>query len=221
MKKNNKSLPRYLLDLSYTAFLNGLFVLLPIILTFTLFNYVIKILQRILEPIHDLEPVFLHNIPYSELILTIFFIFLTGIIFRSFFLSSLLHLIENTIFKIPLLQQVYFGIKQIVQAFTVQEQIIFKKIVLVEFPRNNIYSVGFLTREIASELSPNPRKKFFNIFIPTTPNPTTGYLIIVPEEDFIIIDLTRQEAMSLIISGGIIQPERFKAKESPTQKREI
>lgn len=108
---------------------------------------------------------------------------------------------------------IYSGIKQLVQAFTVPEQLTFKKVVLIEFPRKDLYSIGFLTREIPADMAPNTVHKYFTIYIPTTPNPTTGFLIVAPENDFIIINISRQEAMSLIISGGIIQPERFVKSE--------
>ncbi len=94
------------------------------------------------------------------------------------------------------------------------EQLKGKKVVLVEFPRQQIYSLGFLTSELQPEIAPNKKQKFFNIFIPTAPNPTSGYFVIAPEEDLIIVDLTRQEAMAMIISGGIIQPERFTKKDT-------
>ena len=99
--------------------------------------------------------------------------------------------------------------KKLVQAFSVQDKISFKQVVLVEFPRLGIYSLGLLTSELRQDLAPDKDKKFFNIFIPTTPNPTSGYFVILPQDQVTIIDITRQEAMAMIISGGIIQPERF------------
>jgi len=203
-----------LLNYIKSIFLNGLLTILPIALTIGVFVYTFRLFKAILEPLNCMVPrviqeKVLYNIPHSEFILAFLLIILIGAIFKNFFLKSLLHEIESTFFKLPLMQPLYFGIKQLVQAFTVKDKLTFKKVVFVEFPRKEIYSIGFLTTELPPTLSPNQRKKFYNIFIPTTPNPTTGYLILVPEEDIIIVDLTRQEAMSLIISGGIIQPDRY------------
>lgn len=96
-----------------------------------------------------------------------------------------------------------------VKAFTAQDQLTFQQVVIMEFPRMGIYSIGFLTGQSAIHLHPTEGKNYFNVFIPTTPNPTSGFLVIAAEGDFTVVDLTRQEAMSLIISGGIIRPERF------------
>ena len=116
---------------------------------------------------------------------------------------------EEILFKVPLVRPIYSGIKQLIHAFSIQDKITFKKVVLVEFPRTGIYSLGFLTSELPVSIAPTTETKFYNVFIPTTPNPTSGYFIILSEKDFKEVDLTRQEAMAMIISGGIIQPERL------------
>ncbi len=203
-----------LVDTTKAIFLNGLLILLPITLTLAVFIFLLRILKGWLTPIYRLEPLYLQQIPHSEILLVIIFIFIIGAIFRFFFLKAFYHMVEAMLLKIPLFNPVYSGIKQLVQAFTVPDKLTFQKVVLIEFPRNGIYSIGFLTSEVPPALAPNPDKKYYKIFIPTTPNPTTGFLISVPDGEFKVIDLTRQEAMSLIISGGIVQPERFSKKYS-------
>ncbi len=215
-KKCKKGLLHAIGDTIQSIFINGLLVLLPITITIAIITYTVKLVQRWLQPIHRIEPAFLEQIPYSEFIFALVTIFVVGIIFKSFFLRTFLHTIERTFFNFPLMRQLYFGIKQIVLAFTTQDQIMFQRVVLVEFPRKEMYSLGFLTSETPVLLLPNTQKKYYNIYIPTTPNPTSGYLIIIAEDDIIDIDLTRQEAMSLIISGGIIRPERFKKSTENT-----
>lgn len=208
-----------LLDTIQSIFLNGLLVLLPITLTIAVVTYTIKLVQTWLQPLHRIEPAFLQKIPYSEFIFALLAICLAGIIFKSFFLRSFLHGFERIFFSLPLMRQLYFGIKQIVRAFTTQDQITFQHVVLVEFPRKEIFSVGFLISETPSMLLPNTDKKYFNIYVPTTPNPTSGFLIVVSETEFMHVDLTRQEAMSLIISGGIIRPdETFRRARNPVNK---
>lgn len=207
-----KSILFSIIDTIKGIFLNGLLITLPITLTLALFIFLFKILKGWLAPIYKLEPLYLQQIPHSEILVVICFIFIIGAIFRFFFLKTFHAILESALLKIPLLNPVYSGIKQLVQAFTMPEKLTFKKVVLVEFPRNGIYSIGFLTSEVPAALAPQADKKFYKIFIPTTPNPTTGFLISVPEGEFKVIDLNRQEAMSLIISGGIVQPERFSKK---------
>jgi uncharacterized membrane protein len=203
-----KTFTRRFFDYFKEIFLDGLLTILPITITLALFVFFFRLLKNWLTPISILIPTKFQTIPHSEIILVLLLILLIGAIFKTFLIRSFVNFVESIFFRIPLMNPVYSGIKQLVQAFTMPEQVTFKKVVLIEFPRTGVYSIGFLTREVPNEMSPGSRK-YVNIYIPTTPNPTTGYLIMVPDGDFIIIDITRQEAMSLIISGGIIQPERF------------
>jgi len=192
-----------------SIFLSGLFTILPLTLTLLLFKTSFNIIRGWIAPISRIEPKFLQDVAYSEFILVILFIFVLGIILKFFILKSLIHFVEDRIFfRIPLLRSVYSGIKQLVHALTQQDQLSFNKVVLVEFPSPGIYSIGFLTGEFLNMI-PSQTEPHFNIFIPTTPNPTTGFFVILPKEKFFEIDLTRQEAMALIISGGIIKPDRF------------
>ncbi len=195
----------------WSLFLQGLFTLLPIALTISLFNLTVKILRRWLHPMQELVPEYFKDIPYSELILSILAVFAIGLILRFFVMQPLVNFIENALVaRIPLVRPIYFGLKQLIGAFTMQDELTFKHVVLVEFPNKGVYSVGFLTSEVPKELSPFPEKSYCNVYIPTTPNPTTGYFTIMLRESCMELDITRQEAMALIISGGIIQPKRFK-----------
>ncbi len=210
-KKNKRPFLKYL-ELISATFLNGLIALLPLTLTVALFSFSLRLLKSWLEPIHRLEPTFMQRIPHSEIILVVLTIFIVGIILRVFILRTLAHGLEALIFKIPLVRPVYSGIRQLVQAFGMQDKVSFKSVVMVEFPRLGMYSIGFLTGEVPQEIAPGSQR-YFNVFVPTTPNPTTGFLIMVLQSDIKVVDLTRHEAMALIISGGIIQPDRLMKKE--------
>lgn len=209
-----KTLPGRIFTSLWNIFLSGLFTILPITLTIALFKFSFRLLKGWLKPVESmLEKTFLFDIPHSDILIVILFIFLVGLILRTWVLHQILLGIESLIFKIPLVRPVYSGIKQLVDAFNIKEdKMTIKRVVLAEFPRKGLYSVGFLTGELPTQIAPNTQEKFFNIFIPTTPNPTTGYYIILSEKELINVDLTRQEGMALIISGGIILPERFTKK---------
>lgn len=196
----------------WSSFLKGFLTLLPLTLTVAILNISFRILKNWLKPIYQLEPEFLKAIPFSEFLLTFFFIIIVGIIMNTFILSSLWAMFETLIGKIPLVRPIYAGTKQLVQAFNPHDNTTFKYVVIIEFPRQGAYSIGFMTSEAPAQLSPQPNTVYYNIFIPTTPNPTAGFFLIVPKHDVQITNLTRQEAMALIISGGIIQPERFNNK---------
>lgn len=191
-----------------TIFIKGLITILPVALTIAIVNFSFKMLKGWLHPLYDMEPTFLKQIPFSEFLLAFVAILVIGTIVNLFVLQALITLAESIVFKIPLVRPIYSGIKQLVQAFNPHD-VSFKKVVIIEFPRPGIYSIGFLTGEIISELAPDATTKYFSVFVPTTPNPTTGFYFMVAEEKVRVITISRQEAMALIISGGIIQPERF------------
>ncbi len=198
------------IDSISSLFLTGLFSLLPITLTIAIFTLTLRVLQKWLEPLKRFGLPFLGTIPYSEVILAIAIIFIAGTLYNMFILRPIIHTIENLFSRIPLIRPVYSGIKKLVEAFSFQDKVSFSKVVRIEFPRNGIYSIGFLANQVDEKIAPDTNKKYHNIFIPTTPNPTSGYLIIVPEDQIAILDITRQEAMAMIISGGIIQPDTIK-----------
>jgi len=205
-----KKIVRSLTYYAWSLFLSGLFMILPLTLTIALFHLSFRLLIGWLQPIKNHIPCIISDIiPYAEVIIAVLIIFMIGTILRVFVLRSILHSLEHSISRLPLIRPIYTGIKQLIQAFSLQDKITFKKVVYVEFPRAGIHSIGFLTSELPAEIAPHKNQKYYNVFIPTTPNPTSGFFVIAPESAIEIIDLTRQEAMAMIISGGIIQPERF------------
>lgn len=212
MKKNN--FIYNLLQPLWNLFLIGLLTILPFTLTVAVFNMAVRFIISWLEPLRKfINPYILQKVPYAEVIVAVVIVFLVGTLYNLFILRPIIHTIEALFFRLPLIRPLYSGIKQLVHAFSSQDKMSFKQVVLIEFPRAGIYSLGFLTSELYPEFSPTRKERFFNVFVPTTPNPTSGFCIIVPESEITIIDLTRQEAMSMIISGGIIQPERVVDKE--------
>ncbi|MFI5332495.1 MAG: DUF502 domain-containing protein [Candidatus Babeliales bacterium] len=192
----------------WSVFLNGLLTILPLTITIALFHLSFSLLERWLRPIAQLRPAFLDCIPHAELILVVLLIFIIGAFVKVVILKSFVHALEGFIKKIPLIRPIYAGVQQLVHAFGSQDATSFKQVVLIEFPRQGIYSIGFLTSELPDALRPS-NIPLLHVFIPTTPNPTTGFLILVPRDQITRIDLSRQEAMALIISGGIILPEKF------------
>jgi uncharacterized membrane protein len=198
----------------WSLFLSGLLTILPLTLTIVLFHTAFNLVARWLIPVRAFVPSSLIKaIPYAEIIIIILGIFLLGTLLKIFFVQPIINFIESLIFKIPLVRPIYSGIKQLVNAFSPQDKHSFKQVVLIEFPRKGTYSIGFLTSELPREILPGHSEILCNVFIPTTPNPTTGFFIVLPQSEIQVIDLTRQEAMAMIISGGIILPERFLAEK--------
>jgi len=198
------------IDSIFSLFLTGLLTLLPITLTIAVFTITFRVLLSWLEPLKRFGLPFFGIVPYSEVILALAIIFVAGALYNMFLLRPIIHGIEKLFEKIPLIRPVYSGIKKLVHAFSFQDKLSFNKVVRVEFPKAGLYSIGFLANQVDEKIAPDTTKKYFSIFIPTTPNPTSGFLILVPEDEITIIDISRQDAMAMIISGGIIQPETNK-----------
>src|SRR3990167_7432824 len=197
----NKSLIYKILDQFRSLFLNGILIILPIGITVMIFNAIFKIVKNWLSPLQHILPIDFQKVPQAEFVLALVLILVMGFISKIFFLKSIIHRFEYLIFKIPLVRPTYSGIKQIVEALTDQGKISFKTVVMAEFPTTGSYCIGFLTGETSETITPDKTKRYYNIFIPTTPNPTTGFFILMPEEKVINTDLTRHEAMTMIISG--------------------
>jgi uncharacterized membrane protein len=192
-------------------FLTGLYIILPIVIS----SYIIKIALNFLYSfILSLESNFyfltIYNIKYSELISILLIIFLIGLIIKYTKLEDTIISIEKKIIQhIPIIKTIYNGIKKIITLikFNKNDTKKINQVVWAKLPKLNMYCIGFMIGELEEKYTPEHDKKYFSIFIPTTPNPMTGYYIIAAEGEFIHNTMSREEALSIIISGGIIRPE--------------
>ncbi len=207
---SDKSYVSLCLQRAKSIFMHGFFTLLPIAVTLGFLKFLFKLIKSALVPIYNLEPQFLKGIPHSEIFIAIVVIFILGIVF-DMFLEKPLNKIEDRILnKIPLLSQIYFGVKQLIKSLSSKDKSTLNKVVIVEFPHDKTYSIGFLTNEVTPGLFPSLTGTHYSVFIPATPNPLHGFYIIIPAERCTLVDMTRQDAMALIISGGIVQPPQTK-----------
>lgn len=188
--------------------LTGLLILMPLFLTgwvlLTLFNWTDHILQLIPRTYRP-EELLGFPIPGLGLILTVALIFVIGGLVANVIGRKLVTTGEKILEKIPFLRWFYFSSKQIIEAVFINSQDSFRRAVLLEYPRKGLYSIGFITGESTGQLEEKiPRS--FTVFVPTTPNPTSGYLIVVPEEQIIPLNWTVKQAFRVIISAGVIMP---------------
>ncbi len=195
-------------------FIAGLLVLLPTLVTlwilYFIFSHLVKFSLRILPP--RLEEYF-QTVPWSYGLWVIVVVLagvmgmaLVGVITRNIIGKKLLTFGERILSRIPLVSRIYLTVQRISQVFLGGQRGIFLQAVLVEYPRKGLYSVGFVTSRMRSEISGGKKETLLNIFIPTTPNPTSGLLIIVPERDVIPLDIRVEEALSFVISAGVVPP---------------
>jgi len=182
-------------------FIAGIVVLIPIgitvYLTFFIVSISSKILPKEINPNHYLP----YNIPGLEIIISLFLITVIGWLSLSFLGKKLLDLFNSILKKIPILRTIYSAIGQMTQTFTKNDNNK-KNVVLIEYPRKGSWAVGFATKDNTGEIKSKTKKNLVNVFVPTTPNPTSGFLLMFPKDELIFLDMTFEEASKFIVSAG-------------------
>ncbi len=187
-------------------FIRGLFSLVPILATVYVIYFLFTLLDNFLG--RYIVAAFGKPLPGIGLVTSIFLIFMTGFLVTNVIGVKLFAFIERMLNRIPIAPKIYFGVKQIIHAFSSQGKQMFNRVVLVEYPRKGIYVVGFMTGKCRGEIQEKIASGLVNVFIPTTPNPTSGMLVLVPEEELVILDMNVEDGLKLIISAGVVIPER-------------
>jgi len=149
-------------------------------------------------------------IPGLGLILLFGTLLLTGFFVRNYLGRKLVNIWDRIIATIPLVNKLYLAFKHVVETIFNRPAQDFKRVVLVEFPKKDCYAVGFVTGVAVGEVQDKTHKKVINVFVPTTPNPTSGYFLMIPEETVIPLDMSVEEALKLMMSGGILSPDSKK-----------
>ena len=202
----NKEKKRSIFAKIRNNFIAGVVVLIPIGITIYLTLFIIsissKILPKEINPNHYLP----YDIPGVEIIITLFLITLIGWLSLSFIGKRMLSLFNSVLKRIPILRTIYSALGQMTETFTKTDKEK-KNVVLVEYPRKGSWAVGFATKENSGEISDKLNKNLINVFVPTTPNPTSGFLLMYPKEDVIYLDLTFEEASKFIVSAGTSNPD--------------
>jgi len=192
----------------------GLLVVIPLAttiwLTYVIANWVINFLTQIpkqLNPFDSLNP-FLTNLLniLVGLAVPLMFILLIGLMARNIVGKWLLDVGEQILQAIPLAGSVYKTLKQILETLLKDSKSKFRRVVMVEYPRKGIWTIGFVTGEVSNQLQSNLSQPMLSVFIPTTPNPTSGWYSVVPEADVIDLSISIEDAFKVLISGGIVSP---------------
>ena len=202
----NKEKKRSIFARIRNNFIAGVVVLIPIGITVYLTILFVSVSSRILpkeiNPNHYLP----YNIPGVEIIISIALITLIGWISLSFIGKRLLDLFNKFLNRIPILRTIYSAIGQMTETFRSTDSKK-KNVVLVEYPRKGSWAVGFATNKNSGEIKNKINKNLINVFVPTTPNPTSGFLLMFPEDEVIYLDLTFEEASKFIVSAGTSNPK--------------
>ncbi len=182
-------------------FIAGVVVLIPIGITLYLTLFFIRISGKIIPKEINPNNYLPFNIPGLEIIVALIFITIVGWISLSFLGKKFFELFNSILKKIPILRTIYSAIGQMTESFTKTDNKQ-KSVVLLEYPRRGIWAVGFATKENEGIIKENIKEELINVFVPTTPNPTSGFLLMVPKKDLIFLDITFEQASKFIVSAG-------------------
>ena len=182
-------------------FITGVVVLIPIGFTLYLSKILIGVSSKLIPKNINPNNYLPFDIPGIEILISIILITIVGGLSLSFFGRRILKLIDDLFKRIPFLRTVYSAIVQMTETFSKSDNNK-KSVVLIEYPRKDVWAVGFATKENRGEMASKTNKKLINVFVPTTPNPTSGFLLMFPVEDVIYLDMTFEEASKFIVSAG-------------------
>ena len=197
-------------------FITGLLITLPIALTYFILQFLFKNLDA-------LSPVFTkilidmgapipegYRIPALGLVITLLIVLAVGWFTTNFFGKQMINLGESLVEKIPFVRKIYKGSKQVVQSIAHADTTAFRKVVLLEFPRRGMLAIGFVTGSARGEVQEYTREDVLNVFVPTMPNPTSGFLVFAPPEDLTEINMSIEDGIKYVVSGGIVDTEALK-----------
>ena len=202
MPKKKKSIALKLRNYFFT----GVIVLIPIGFTLYLSKFLINFSAKLVPAGLNPNTYLPYSIPGVEIILTIIFITIVGSLSLSFLGKKFLQIIDDLFKRIPILRTIYSAIGQMTDSFRNQDGNK-KSVVLFEYPRKGVWAVGFATKENTGEIKSKTKLDLINVFVPTTPNPTSGFLLMIPKNDLIYLDMTFEEASKFIVSAGTSIPK--------------
>lgn len=196
-------------------FFTGVIIAIPIVATFLAVSWVVsKIDQEVFRLIPDKlnpETYLGFTIPGLGIIISIFLLFILGIVASNFIGKSLIRMVERLLDRVPVVSPIYNALKQIVQTVAAQKDRAFRDVCLIEYPKKDSWAIAFVTADLSGEPKTALGEDMVCVFVPTTPNPTSGFLLFVNKKDIQILDMTPEEGAKMIISGGMVtgSPDDF------------
>ena len=185
-------------------FLTGLLILLPTVVTGWVLYHILVYFDNLLEPVVARYPIL--DIPGLGFLAVVLLVLVAGVLAGNLIGRTVIGWLETLVVRIPLIRSMYIAVKQISEVFLRQQQTAYRKAVLIQYPREGIWVVGFTTKTWRRRDAGGRVKTFVNIFLPTTPNPPAGLFLMVPENETEPLDCTIEEALKMVISGGAIVP---------------
>lgn len=208
-------------------FLTGLAVILPLLVTIFIIRAIFRFIDSFLGPY--VGPLLIRmGLPLSKeffipglgAILAMTLIFLVGLVTTNYFGKKIWETGERLVEYIPGVRTVYLAVKQLIETFSVSEKAAFRKVALIEYPRKGIWALGFVTAKSVGEIEAHTRgEELTNVFVPTTPNPTSGFLLMIPARDLIELEMSVEDGIKFVVSAGILPPEHSAPRNSQIKQR--
>ncbi len=204
-KKKGNSFVNFIKRYFFTGLLISAPIGATIYITIFIVEFIAGLVPQRFNPNGLLPEIIGYEIPGLELIIAFLSFILIGLIFSTLFGKAILGYFDNLITRIPFAGNVYKAIKQITETFS-NADAAYQKVVLIEYPRKDIYAIGFMTGETKGEIKDRKKIDMVNVFVPTTPNPTSGFLLFIPKEDAVELDMSVEDAIKLVVSAGMVIP---------------
>lgn len=196
----------------------GLLIWIPLAATFVVMKFIIELLDKtlsLLPSAYQPQQLLGYNIPGVGVLLSLFLLLLTGVLVTNFLGAKLVTLGEMILDKIPLVRSIYQAVKQVLETVFSSSSNAFRQVLLVEYPRKGLWSIAFQTGTTCDKICRHTGSDMITIFVPTTPNPTSGFLMMIPSEDAIQLDMSVDEALKMVISLGVMQPGKNPVPKGP------
>ncbi len=190
-------------------FISGLVIFLPLALTINLFVLTFNIADGFLGKY--IQPYFSREFGFYfrglSILICVLLIFIIGFLGRNFLGRRFYAVGEGLLLKLPFFKQVYPALKEVFSFLFTRDKLAFQQVVLVEYPRHGLYSIGFLTNATPKKICEKTSQELYSVFIPHTPSPLTGFLTLVPKRDLVFPEITVEEAIKIVISGGVVKSD--------------
>lgn len=194
----------------------GLLVWVPVGITILVIKLLIELLDKsllLLPPPLRPEALFGVTVPGLGIIISIIFVLATGFLIANLAGRSLIKWGEHFLSHIPLVRSIYSAVKQVTETILTSDKNSFRQVLLLEYPRRGVWTIGFLTSDGAEEIEEKTGEKLLTVFVPTTPNPTSGFILMIPEYDVKKLDIEVEDALKLVVSLGVVMPQTVAEKK--------
>jgi uncharacterized membrane protein len=199
-------------------FLAGVLILTPLIVTGWIFWKIFSSIDKVLNPLQQRYPIL--DWPGVGFIVVLLFILLTGVFAGNFIGRRVIGQAERIVYNLPMIRRVYTAVKELSEVFLSDRKTVFREVVLIRYPHRDAFALAFVTRPASEFFNRLAGKTLLNVFVPTTPNPTSGFLLLIPENDVIRVPVDVEEGLKMVISGGafVADPTRSHAPDDIPNK---